>query len=1091
MNSIETSKVSRVYNFNYGWKFKLANAFPLKAALDNNKDTNGRYFYESDFIEKNWETVGVPHTFNAHELFSKRMEDAGAGQTRTFAFYRKKFDISEKDKGKKIIIEFEGIRQSCFLYVNGVLAGFYENGVAPFGFDITAYIKFGCENLIAVANDNTCTRNADFCMAETPNKPDVEPGSYIAELTKGSVPKDRQGVGYFWNCNDFNPALGGLTKNIRLHIKSDIYLTLPLYTNLQTKGIYIFADKFDIKNKTAEIHICAEIRNESIADKSVKIESIIVDMHNKEIARISSDTINVKRAELPKLPPLTITPSDAYVKVGECYESINDENAVAPTITESLEVAEIEIFQTVHGLNFWGIDNPYQYSVYTNLIVDGKIVDTVKTETGFRKVEYSGETGLIINNENIWLTGYAQRAANEWAAVGAASDWLKDYDASLIRESNANHIRWMHVAACPADIRSCDRYGIVCTQPAGDKERENFGRQWDQRVELMRDVIVYFRNSPSIVFWEVGNNAVNKEHMQEMRLLKNLIDSNGGRYIGCRTLSTEDVVCEAEYVGTMLNRHAGRFQSEKMPVTETEYSREESPRRVWDDFSPPDFDYDNKWVGRGGRKELGRDVHDLTAEDFALVSTGAYSEFFNDRVGGASGKNLYSAAAALCWTDSVQHGRQSGSENARMSGRVDGVRVKKQNFDVYRVMQSNKPCIKIIGHWNYPEIGGDNYKYPIKEFDGDYWKKTGEYAYRNPKEKTVYVAASYDIAYIELFVNGNTMGKSEKPINSFMFKFDNIDVTQNGYIYAKAYDYDGNLAAEDRIDTVGTPKKIKIIPHTGEKGLLADGTDTAYFDIEVVDENDRICPLCYDRIDFDINGEGVFLGGYNSGKYNGYGKNDSVIHKNHVYAECGTNRVFIKSTVNAGKIVLTAKMKGIENTSVSIESKIADISPMCNDFPQRMNYDYEKIRDNCTCVYTKNERADKVKYTPDTKVYCKVLVNADEADTHGVRVEYDHGAVWGPIMYILERIKRAKSDILDFSYNANEKTLKMVSGKNTVIMRVGHTHMIVNGEENLLNGEPEIINDIFIAEISAIVPFIDGVKVYYDENVNLYRVIFD
>lgn len=64
-----------------------------------------------------------------------------------------------------------------------------------------------------------------------------------------------------------------------------------------------------------------------------------------------------------------------------------------------------------------------------------------------------------------------QRSANEWAAVGAAVDWLKDYDAKLIRESNANHIRWMHVAACPADIRACDRRGIVCTQPAGDKER--------------------------------------------------------------------------------------------------------------------------------------------------------------------------------------------------------------------------------------------------------------------------------------------------------------------------------------------------------------------------------------------------------------------------------------------------------------------------------------------------------------------------------------------------------------------------------------------------------------------------------------------
>ncbi len=60
----------------------------------------------------------------------------------------------------------------------------------------------------------------------------------------------------------------------------------------------------------------------------------------------------------------------------------------------------------------------------------------------------------------------------------------KDVDAMLIKESNANHIRFMHVAGSKADVRSFDRHGIVCTQPAGDKERENFGRQWKQELNL-------------------------------------------------------------------------------------------------------------------------------------------------------------------------------------------------------------------------------------------------------------------------------------------------------------------------------------------------------------------------------------------------------------------------------------------------------------------------------------------------------------------------------------------------------------------------------------------------------------------------------
>lgn len=65
-----------------------------------------------------------------------------------------------------------------------------------------------------------------------------------------------------------------------------------------------------------------------------------------------------------------------------------------------------------------------------------------------------------------------------------------------------------------------------------------------------------------------------------------------------------------------------------------------------------------------------------------LENARGYAEFFNDRMGGASGKNYYSACAALCWTDSAQHGRQSYSENARMSGRVDPCRTKSRALPI-------------------------------------------------------------------------------------------------------------------------------------------------------------------------------------------------------------------------------------------------------------------------------------------------------------------------------------------------------------------------------------------------------------------------
>lgn len=1086
MNTQEAK--SQVYNFNYGWTFKVADAFPLAAALEAWKDKAGRYFYEKEYDEQAWEAVGLPHTYNDKDLFVDRIKDAGSGQKRTFSFYRKWFRLPTSHHGKKVFIEFEGIRQTCYLYINGIMAGYYEAGIAPFAFDLTPYVNYDGDNLIAIATDSTSTRDLDFFVAETPNHPDAAPGAFIDSLTEQEhIPESARSVRYFWNCNDFNPSVGGLTRNIRLHVKPKLYITLPVYSNLQTKGVYIFGSDYDIPQRKAVIHVHAEVRNENGSGKSVVLESVICDHQGREISRSLSGLNLIPAAKLPAAPPLAITPEDAYRRNGEKFIPLS-EDEVAPTVTESVEVTVVKHSAAVAGLRFWSPDDPYLYTVHTRLMLDGEVLDTVTTVTGFRKVAYDGDEGLKINDTRVWLTGYAQRSSNEWAAVGIPTDWLRDLDAKLIRESNANHIRWMHVAASPADIRSCDRYGVVSTQPAGDKEHENTGRQWDQRMEVMRDIIIYFRNSPSILFWEAGNNSISKEHMREMRLLKEQLDPDGGRFMGCRTLNTEDVVREAEYVGTMLNRHAGRFQSANMPVTETEYLREEAPRRVWDDFSPPDYDYDNLWLGRGGRKQPGGDCYDLTSEELSLYAARGYAEFFNDRIGGASGKNFYAAAAALCWTDSAQHGRQAASENARMSGRVDPVRIKKQSFEAFRTIQSPVPMVKIIGHWNYPQEGGDNYRYAQKEFDGTHWRKTGEYGFRNPKDKTVYVLGSYAIARVELFINGKPAGVCDKPVDTFVFPFEHIDITQSGSIVAKAYDYEGKLAAEDVIETASAPSRLRLTSFTGDRGLLADGADIAYVDVEVLDEQGRLCPLAYDRIDFTLEGEGVFLGGYNSGRFNGFGKADSVIHRNHVYAECGTNRVFIRSTRRAGEIRLTAQMKDLPPVTAAIHSQAADTAALAREQLQCLALVHRDHAPSSTYPFEAIPEADAAKYVPEDKMYCKVLVDGQEPDTRGILSVYNHGSIYSPILFILERIKNMRPELFDYAYDADKEMLTLTSGGTTVTAEKGRTHLLVNGEENLLNGEPYIHRDAFIVEINAVISYIKGVVAYYDDNVRVFRI---
>ena len=1085
--------MNNVFFFHHGWRFKRADAFPMAEALNKHRDGKGRFMYDPDYEETDWEPVTLPHTFNDGELFSVPIQDGGSGQTRTAAFYRNTLLIPPERRGESVFMEFEGVRQTCYVYVNGKMAGYYEAGVGPFGFDLTPCLSENGINCIAVATDNTSTRNIPFCIAETPNKPDVTPGSYLLSQDE-EVPSDRAGVGFFWNCNDFNPTLGGLSQPVKIHFKKDVFLTLPLYSNLRTKGVYVYADGFDFAGDSLCLHVEAEARNLRPCAVRARLRVSVLDESGREAAAFCSDEAALAShaaAWAARPREISVTPGDAYQwdEKTRHYVPVPEEEAPDTEIA-SVCAQTIAAAAEIKGLRLWSLHDPALYRVRVTLEADGEPVDETVIETGFRKTEYDKNRGLLINGRPVWLRGYAQRAANEWAASGIVPQWLHDLDAVWIRESNANHIRMMHVAGSPADMRAFDRHGVACTQPAGDKERENFGRQWDQRMELMRNVIIAFRNHPAILFWEAGNNSISPAHMREMRLLKQSLDPCGGRFMGCRTINTEDALAESEYVGTMLNRHAGRFLSEHGPITETEYSREEAPRRVWDDFSPPDFDYRNKWLGKGGKKQVGRDFYDLTSEDLARANAQGYAEFFHDRMGGGSEKNLYSACAALCWTDSAQHGRQSWSENGRMSGRVDAIRVKKQSFQVFRVMQSALPEIKILGHWNYPPLEGENYRYPLKRFNGNYWEETGKFGTRDAKHKTVYCVGSYAVARVELLINGKSAGVCDAPESTFIFPFPDIDITQSGYIEAVGFDYAGKPVCRDRIETAGPPACLRLTPRTAPGGWRADGNDLAYVDIEVLDGKGRVCPLCDARIELHLEGNAKLLGGYNSGRFNGNGRRDNVIHQPFLFAECGMNRALLRAGEAPGEIRFTARMNGVPAAEAALCTVAAEVAPLTAQPPAVLDGSYSApFRDPRQDHIPAIPAADAQKYVPETENYCKIMVNGQEPDFRGVRAVNKNGSVWGNVLCILERMKSIVPERMDFTWDAEAGKLTLLSGGHTVVARVGVTHLLADGQENLMDGQPYVTPEgVLVMEVNAIAPYVVGASAQFDDKIGALRI---
>ena len=122
------------------------------------------------------------------------------------------------------------------------------------------------------------------------------------------------------------------------------------------------------------------------------------------------------------------------------------------------------------------------------------------------------------------------------------------------------------------------------------------------------------------------------------------------------------------------------------------------------------------------------------------------------------------------------------------------------------------------------------------------------------------------------------------------------------------------VVARDEIVTAGEPKALKLMLHTRPEGLLADGSDVAFFDVEVVDAQGRRCPTDEARVDFKLDGPAIWRGGYNSGKTNS-------VNNLWLDTECGINRVAIRSTAKPGRITLTATREGLQPATVQVESK--------------------------------------------------------------------------------------------------------------------------------------------------------------------------
>ena len=774
---------------------------------------------DAAFDDSEWQRVTLPFAFNGDEAFRKDIVDL----TDTICWYRKKFRVESVEfRDKKYFIEFEGVRQGADFYLNGHHLGFSENGVMACGFDLTPYIKEG-ENVLAVRCDNSWTYRSR-----------------------------RHDSRYQWNDKNFNANYGGIPKNVWLHVTGKLYQTLPLYSNLGTTGTYIYATDFDIAGRKAVIHAESQVRNEDTKTHTFTYSAKVVDADGKEVAHFRSK----------------------------------------PVIMQPGETRTVKAQQMVEGLHFWSWGYGYLYTVKTSLIENEELktenddnqtrFDCVVTRTGFRKTRF-GEGKIWLNDRVLMVHGYAQRTSNEWPGVGlSVPAWLSDYSNGLMVESGGNVVRWMHVTPWKQDIESCDRVGLIQAMPAGDAEKDVEGPRWTQRTLLMRDAIIYNRNNPSILFYESGNESISREHMLEMKAIRDEYDPYGGRAIGSREMLDID---EAEYGGEMLYIN----KSKKHPMWAMEYCRDEGLRKYWDEYSYP---YHKEGDGPLYRGKPAPD-YNHNMDQFAVEMVRRWYDYWRERPG--TGTRVSSGGVKIVFSDTNTHHR--GESNYRTSGVVDAMRIPKDAFFAHQVMwtgwvDDEQAKTYIIGHWNYGSEKGI--------------VKSEKFA---TAVKPIYVVSTGN--EVELFLNGRSLGKGKQSYR-YLFTFDDVPF-EPGTLEAVASD-----GSRYKLETVGEPYQLKLTAIENPEGTKADGADMVLFQVEVLDKQGRRCPLDDRMIHFTMWGDGKWVGGI--GTRNNKDISDNYVGSYVLPVECGVNRVLVRTTPNAGDIHLSAYAEGVKPAYIEVKT---------------------------------------------------------------------------------------------------------------------------------------------------------------------------
>lgn len=618
--------------------------------------------------------------------------------------------------------------------------------------------------------------------------------------------------------------------------------------------------------------------------------------------------------------------------------------------------ADVTSTITAASPKLWSIKNPNLYTVRTEVLNGGKVLDTYDTEYGFRWTGFDATSGFSLNGEKVKLKGVSMH--HDQGSLGAVANRRAiERQVEILQKMGVNSIRTTHNPAAKALIDVCNEKGVLVVEEVFDMwnrskngNTEDYGKWFGQTIAGdnavlggdkdetwakfdLTSTINRDRNAPSVIMWSLGNEMMEgisgsvsdfpatsaklvawtkaADSTRPMTHGDNKIKANWNE---SNTMG-DNLTANGGVVGTNYSNGANYDQIRTGHPSWAIYGSETASainsrgiyNRTTGGAQSSDkqlTSYDNSAVGWGAVASSA--WYDVVQRDF-VAGTYVWTGF--DYLGEPTPWNGTGSGAVGSWP----------SPKNSYFGIVDTAGFPKDTYYFYQSQWNDDVhTLHILPAWNENVVAKDSSnKVPVVVYTDAakvklYFTPKGSTEKRLIGEKSFTkktTAAGYTYQVYEGADKNSTAHKN-------MYLTWNVPWAE-GTISAEAYDENNRLIPEGStegnasVTTTGEAAKLKA--DADRKTITADGKDLSYIEVDVTDANGHIVPDAANRVTFDVKGAGKLVG-----VDNGSSPDHDSYQADNRKAFSGKVLAIVQSTKEAGEITVTAKADGLQSSTVKI-----------------------------------------------------------------------------------------------------------------------------------------------------------------------------